>query len=174
MNELRTSTRIYFGLWRCYKTYFRASLWNHLPVECWSSFRSFSILDDQLKIFIENILVLLERVHLFVPWECILEDVLWPPHNMWPHCCVSSATQQPNSAYCDYILNFPLQMSSSNLCNRVTCCHSVCLLVFFWKESPVCNNQDGHFLFWIFLQEEQQVWWSSLFFGTFLSYYLLL
>ena len=146
MNELRTSTRIYFWLWRCYKTYFRASLWNHLPVECWSSFRSFSILDDQLKIFIENILVLLERVHLFVPWECILEDVLWPPNKVTMNCCVSCLLSSPTPHLVTIYWTFHCR------CPVVTCVtqwHVVTVFVFLSSSGrshrSVMNSRWAHF-----------------------------
>ena len=166
MNELRTSTRIYFWLRRCYKTYFRASLWNHLPVECWSSFRSFSILDDQLKIFIENILVLYERS---VPWE----DVLWPPNNVTLNCCVSWLLSSPTphlvTIYCSHHLQTPV-VTSVTQWYHIT---EFCLHIFFWEVSPVCNEFKMGTFYFEYSYKKNSKYGGCMFFGTFLTNYLI-
>ena len=102
------------------------------------------ILDDQLKnIYWKNMGVIWEICTLR---KYNMKCTLAIPYVTSLLCQL--ATQQPNSASCHYILHSPLAESSSNFCNSVISCHWVCLHVFFWEVSPVCNElKMGTFYF---------------------------
>ena len=129
---------------------------------------------------IEKILKLLERVRLFVPCEyyCDVECVFYEanvlsPHKVTMNCCVSCLLSSPTPPL---VTIYWISHLESPVVTSVTQWYHVtefCLHIFFWEVSPVCNEFKMGTFYFEYSYKKNSKYGGCMFFGTFLTNYLI-